>query len=270
MLRSARSLSPVLLAALSALLSTTPLASQEGEKPKPGYTDTPIIPGQKWRVHDPERPYPPVVDPGPATGPAPVPADAVVLFGGAAEHLARWRSGNGDARWEVVDGAMQVNGTGDIHSKETFGDCQLHVEWATPAEVRGESQGRGNSGVFFFGRYEVQVLDSHGNATYPDGQAAALYGQFPPDFNACRAPGEWQTYDIIFRAPRFNDDGSLQSPAIVTVFHNGILVHDHRAMLGPSGHRSVPKYSRHAAEGPIKLQDHGNPVRFRSIWARRL
>jgi hypothetical protein len=236
-----------------------------------GYEDTPQIPGQEWRVHDKDRPNPPIIDPGPAGDPAPVPADAIVLMGG--DDLAAWQHGNGrDAEWEIVDGgATQVKaGTGDIMTREHFGDCQLHVEWATPADVVGDSQGRGNSGVFFFGRYEVQILDSYENKSYADGQAAAMYGQYPPDVNASRAPGEWQSYDIIFEAPRFAEDGSLEDPAYVTVLHNGILVHNRRAFLGPTSHRSKPKYSAHDETGAIKLQDHGNPMRFRNIWIRPL
>lgn len=236
-----------------------------------GYSDTPLLPNQKWRVHDVARPNPPVVDPGPAPAPAPVPADAVVLFGG--DSLDAWQHGDGrDAEWTLVEGdAMQVKaGSGDIMTRDGFGDCQLHVEWAAPAEVVGESQGRGNSGVFFFGRYEIQILDSYENKTYADGQAAALYGQFPPAVNACRAPGEWQSYDIYFEAPRFDNDGELESPAYITVVHNGLIVHHRREILGATSHRGVASYSSHDPEGPIKLQDHGNPMRFRNIWVRPL
>jgi hypothetical protein len=236
-----------------------------------GYSDTPQIPGQKWKVHDIERPNPPVVDPGPAPAPAPAPSDAVVLFDGSG--LDAWQTGDGGtAGWTILpDGAMEVKAnTGDILTKEHFGDCQLHVEWASPAEPVGESQHRGNSGVFFFGRYEIQVLDSYENKTYADGQAASLYGQYPPDVNASRGPGEWQTFDIIFEAPRFGKDGELEKPAYVTVVHNGVVVHNHRELIGETGHRSIPKYSAHEAKGPIKLQDHGNPVRFRNIWVRPL
>ena len=236
-----------------------------------GYTDTPQLPHQPWRVHDADRPNPPVVDPGPApVTPAPVPSDAVVLFDGTG--LGAWRKGDGsDADWKLVEGgAMQVNGTGDIMSREQFGSCQLHIEWASPEQVVGESQGRGNSGVFFFGRYEIQILDSFENQSYADGQAAALYGQFPPDVNASRGPGQWQTYDIVFEAPRFADDGSVVSPAYATVLHNGVIVHNRRALIGATGHRSVGTYSAHGPTGEIKLQDHGNPVRFRNIWVRPL
>lgn len=235
-----------------------------------GYTDTPRLPGQAWRVHDSARPNPPVVDPGPAGEPAPAPDDAVVLFDGA--DLSAWeRAAGGDAGWTVRDdGSMEVKaGTGDIQSRSVFGDCQLHVEWMAPAGAAGDGQGRGNSGVFFFGRYEVQILDSYDNQTYADGQAAALYGQHPPDVNACRPPGTWQTYDIIFEAPRFEGD-RLVRPAAVTVMHNGVVVHHRRELLGATAHRALPSYAPHAERGPVKLQDHGDPVRFRNIWVRPL
>ena len=235
---------------------------------KVGYTDTPRLP-DGWRVHDAERPHPRVVDPGPAPArPMPVPSDAIVLFDG--ETLGAWRSSKGAAKWKIENGYMEVNGTGDIQTTAEFGDCQLHVEWATPEVVAGDSQGRGNSGVYLLGNHEVQVLDSYDNVTYADGQAAALYGQQPPLVNACRKPGEWQTYDIMFRAPRFDADDKLLSPARVTVIHNGVLVHDAQEYLGPSAHRALTSYKRPMKQGPIKLQDHGNPVRYRNIWIRRL
>jgi hypothetical protein len=236
---------------------------------KGGYTDTPSLPGSRWRVHDAERPRPPAVSPGaaPGTG-APPPADAVVLFDGS--DLSAWRGRKGPAAWKVASGAMEVDGTGDLESVRHFGDCQLHLEFATPAEAKGAGQGRGNSGVFLFGRYEVQILDSKDNETYADGQCAALYGQFPPDVNACRGPGEWQSYDIVFEAPRFGAGGELLRPARITVFHNGVLVHHHRELLGPTAHRALPRYEPHGEQGPIRLQDHGNPVRFRNIWVRPL
>jgi hypothetical protein len=241
---------------------------QQATEPGPGYTDTPKLP-DGWRVHDAMRPRPRAVDPGPAPErPMAPPADAVVLFDGSS--LANFRGRDGEARWALADGAMQVNGTGDLETVQHFGDCQLHVEWAAPSPAKGSSQGRGNSGVFFFGRYEVQILDSFENPTYADGQAAALYGQRPPLVNACRRPGEWQTYDIVFRAPRFAEDGSLVSPARVTVLHNGVLVHLDQPMLGATAHRALPRYEAHAATGPIRLQDHGDPVRFRNLWIRPL
>ncbi len=237
-----------------------------------GYTDTPKLPGQEWKVHDKDRPNPPVIDPGPAASePAPPPSDAIVLFDGT--NTDAWQHAGGrDAEWIVKDdGSMQVKaGSGDLLTRQSFGDCQLHIEWATPTTVIGESQGRGNSGVFFFGMYEIQILDSYDNTTYADGQAAALYGQYPPEVNACRAPGEWQTYDIIFEAPRFDSKGNLEKPAFVTVIHNGVVVHNRREFLGRTAHRALPSYAPHKAKGPIKLQDHGNPMRFRNIWVRPL
>ena len=238
---------------------------------KPGYTDTPKLPNSKWRVHDADRPEPRTVKPGTESSQAEAgkpPEDAVVLFDG--KDISEWRGRKETAEWKVEGGAMIVNGTGDIRSKDEFGSCQLHVEWMAPAEKKGKGQGRGNSGVFFFGRYEVQVLDSYENRTYSDGQAASLYGQKPPDVNACRPAGQWQSYDIVFTAPKFDDKGKLVSPAYVTVFHNGVLVQYHQKLLGPTAHRSLPQYKPHGAKGPIKLQDHGNPVRYRNIWVREL
>jgi 3-keto-disaccharide hydrolase len=225
-----------------------------------GYTDTPLLPGQTWRVHDAARPAPAAVTPGEGAAP---PSDALVLFDGSG--LGAWTGGP----WTVESGALVVNGKGSLSTKESFGDCQLHLEWATPSAVQGSSQGRGNSGVFLMGRYEVQVLDSYENATYADGQAAALYGQYPPDVNASRGPGAWQTYDIFFKAPRF-EGAALVEPALVTVVHNGVLVHHARAFLGATRHKEVAQYEAHPAQLPLELQDHGNPVRFRNIWIRRL
>jgi hypothetical protein len=159
---------------------------------------------------------------------------------------------------------------GSIRTRQGFGDCQLHVEWAAPAEVIGEGQGRGNSGVFLMDTYEVQVLDGWQNATYADGITAAIYGQYPPLVNACRKPGEWQTYDIVFYAPRFDQDGKLLRPARMTVLHNGILVHDNAELSGPTAHKARPPYQAHPDKMPISLQDHGNPVRYRNIWVREL
>ena len=235
-----------------------------------GYDDGPFLPEARdgtWRVHDKDRPRPAAIAPGATPGAAP--SDAVVLFDGA--DLSAWRAGRGgDAGWALVDGAMEVNGTGGIKTRQEFGDCQLHIEWRTPAEVKGDSQGRGNSGVFLMDRYEIQVLDSFENMSYADGQAGAMYGQRPPMVNACRGPGEWQAYDVVFRRPRFGDDGEVLEPARVTVFHNGVLLHHDREYLGSTTHRKLPKYAKHADAGPIGLQDHGNPVRFRNIWVRPL
>ena len=225
---------------------------------------------QKWGVHDTTRPMPPVVDPGPAGPPSPVPSDATVLFDG--RDLSGWTTAKGQpAKWLVRDGYMEVvKGSGAIQTKAVFGDCQLHVEWASPAAAAGSGQDRGNSGVFLMNTYEVQVLDSHESKTYADGMAAALYGHYPPLVNVSRRPGEWQTYDIVFRAPRFDQSGAVMSPARFTVFHNGVLVHDAQELTGPTVHKARPPYKAHADKLPIGLQDHGHPVRFRTIWIREL
>jgi len=225
---------------------------------------------EKWKIHDLERPMPPVVDPGPAGEPLPAPSDAVVLFDG--KDIGQWTDAKGQpARWKVEDGYMEVVAkTGAIQTKQKFGDCQLHVEWASPVVVKGESQERGNSGVFLMNIYEVQILDCYNNKTYADGMTAALYGQYPPLVNACRPPGEWQTYDIVFHKPHFDGEGQVTSPARFTVFHNGVLVHDNVKLTGPTAHKARPPYKAHADRLPISLQDHGNPIRFRNIWVREL
>ena len=225
---------------------------------------------QEWPVHDPGRPQPPVVAPGPAGPPVPAPADAVALFDG--KTLAAWTDAKGQpARWKVENGCMEaVPKAGDVRTARGFGDCQLHVEWMAPSPARGKDQDRGNSGVFLMGLYEVQVLDCYENRTYADGMTAALYGQHPPLVNACRPPGEWQSYDIVFRRPRFDGDGRVLAPARMTVFHNGILVHDNAVLTGPTAHKARPPYKMHADRLPIGLQDHGHPVRFRNIWVREL
>jgi len=225
---------------------------------------------KKWAIHDEARPMPPVVDPGPAGPAAPVPSDATVLFDG--RDLSAWTNAKGaPAGWRVRDGYMEVvKGTGTIKTVRAFGDCQLHVEWASPAPAVGAGQDRGNSGVFLMDTYEVQVLDSYESKTYADGSAAALYGQYPPLVNASRRPGDWQTYDIVFHAPRFDDHGALQAPARVTVIHNGVLVQDNEELTGPTAHKARPAYKAHAARLPISLQDHSHPVRYRNIWIREL
>ncbi|MFW6202404.1 MAG: family 16 glycoside hydrolase [Gemmatimonadota bacterium] len=227
----------------------------------------------RWSQHDPERPAPPVVEPGPAstTLPAPAPADAIVLLDGDGD-LTEWESADGGpAGWTGGNGYVEVRpGSGAIRTRRAFGDIQLHIEWMSPDPPRGDGQDRGNSGVFLMGRYEIQILDSYGNRTYADGQAGAIYGQYPPLVNASRAPGEWQSYDIIFRRPRFDEDGELVRPAIVTAFHNGVLIHDRVELRGPVGHHRQPPYEAHPDRLPLQLQDHGHPVRFRNIWVREL
>ena len=230
--------------------------------------------GQKisaiWKIHDMERPLPPVVDPGPAGLPVTPPSDALVLFNG--EDLSGWIDSKGQpAKWKVSNGYMEVaKKTGSIKTEKKFGDCQLHIEWASPAPAKGEGQDRGNSGVFLMDLYEVQVLDSYQNRTYADGMAAAIYGQHPPLVNACRPPGEWQTYDIVFHRPRFDEQGSLITPARMTIFHNNILVHDDARLTGPTEWKKRPPYKAHAERLPISLQDHNHPVRYRNIWIRDL
>jgi Domain of Unknown Function (DUF1080) len=228
---------------------------------------------KEWEIHDPNRPVAPVVDPGTASTPSQPgrpPSDAVVLFDG--KDLSQWRAEKGGtAGWKVEKGYMEVvKGAGAIQTAQPFGSCQLHLEWATPTPAVGESQERGNSGVFLMGMYEVQVLDSYENRTYADGQAAAIYGQYPPLVNASRPPGEWQSYDIVFEAPSFAADGKLQHPARITVLHNGVVVHHADEPTGPTAHKARPPYKAHADKLPLSLQDHGNPVRYRNIWIREL
>jgi len=240
--------------------------------PNHGYTDTPILPGLPYHVHDPARPHPRVVTPGKMAG-AP-PSDAVVLFDG--KDLTKWAQHGPkgeivEPKWPLRDGYFETGArTGSLHTRDSFGDVQLHVEWAAPTPVVGSSQGRGNSGVLLMGLYEIQVLDSFDNVTYADGQAAAIYGQWPPLANAARKPGEWQTYDIVFEAPRF-EGNKLVTPAYQTVIWNGVIVHNRKEVMGPMIYRDVASYKTpHAAELPLMLQDHNNPVRYRNIWIRRL
>jgi 3-keto-disaccharide hydrolase len=219
-----------------------------------------VAPPQEWKSGL-DWPEPKVIDPGPPGGP---PADAVVLFDG--KDLSKWAGGDA---WEVKDG-FAVSRRKSIKTKDSFGDCQLHVEFATPAEVKGKSQGRGNSGVFMMDRYEIQILDSYDNKTYFDGQCGSIYKQTPPMVNACRKPGEWQTYDILWEGPHFNADGSVGRPAYATILHNGVVVQNHFALLGATGYDHAPAYAKHPDTGPIMLQFHGNPVRFRNIWIREM
>lgn len=227
-----------------------------------GFTDTPMLPGLPFHVHDPGRPHPRVVTPAAQIGGPP--SDAIVLFNG--NDLSAWDANT----WKVQDGYFEVvPGSGNLTTKEHFGDIQLHVEWASPGVVRGTSQNRGNSGIYLQGLYEVQVLDSYANPTYADGQAGALYGQWPPLVNAARQPGEWQTYDIVFEAPRI-DNGRVAKPAYMTVFLNGVLLHNRKELMGPTVYRQLAKYGPQPVEGPIMLQDHGSAVRYRNIWLRRV
>ena len=230
------------------------MCAQQDEGPDPKETEV-------W------EPEPEVVTPGELTAP---PSDAIVLFDGT--DFSNWEHENGEpVKWQLEDGAMTVvKKTGSIRTKQGFGDCQLHVEWRTPAEVEGEGQGRGNSGIFLQARYELQVLDSYNNRTYSNGQAGSLYKQYMPLVNASRKPGEWQIYDIIYTAPRFDDDGKVVSPAVMTVLHNGVLVQNHSELRGPTVYKGQPQYEQHDDREPIVLQDHSDPVSYRNIWIREL
>ena len=256
---------------LCILLSGMLAGARAADEKSLGYQDTPLIPGTKWHVHDGTRPQPKIVTPGePSTqekaGTAP--SDAIILFDG--KDLSKWKSGNNDAKWKVENGYIEVvPKSGTLTTRGEFGpDVQFHIEFATPPP-QGSGQGRGNSGIFFYGKYEIQVLDSFNNPTYPDGQATAIYGQTPPLVNASLPPGKWQSYDIVFNGPRFKD-GKLERPAFVTIFHNGVLTQNHTQLTGTTPHRAVGTYAPHAEKGFISLQDHGNPMRFRNIWIREL
>lgn len=213
------------------------------------------------------EPQPKIITPGKL--PSDAPSDAIVLFDG--KNLDAWKNAKGEkAGWEVKDGIITVTkGTGDILTKQLFGSCQLHIEWRTPVAIESEGQGRSNSGVFLQERYEVQILDNFENKTYSNGQAGSIYKQYPPLVNACKKPGEWQTYDIIYTAPVFGKEGRVVHPAAITVLHNGVLVQNHSILLGPSEYIGIPFYKEHG-KASIKLQDHGNPISFRNIWVREL
>jgi hypothetical protein len=214
------------------------------------------------------EPVPKMVNPGKQNNEPP--SDAIILFNG--KDLSQWTTAKGDpAKWKVEHNNILVTkGTGNIQTKKSFANCQLHIEWQSPAVIEGEGQGRGNSGIFLMGNYEVQILDSYNNRTYSNGQAASIYKQYIPLVNASKKPGEWQTYDIIFTAPQFNADGSLKSPAYCTVIHNGVLVQNHVELKGGTVYIGQPTYTKHEDRLPIVLQDHGNPVKYRNIWIREL
>ena len=245
------------------------IAADETTTPSSG------VPNQEqkaWHVHERGRPQPPVVTPGTFSTPeqpGKPPSDATVLFDGT--DLSKWvdKTGKGEAPWKVENGYFEVKkGSGIISTKESFGDCQLHVEWMAPNPPVGKDQDRGNSGIFLMSKFEVQVLDNYKADTYADGMAGAVYGQYPPQVNATRPPGEWQVYDIVFHAPRFKEDGSIDKPARETVFLNGVLVQDDVSLIGPTQHMKLTKWSKMPAKAPIYLQDHGHPVRYRNIWVR--
>lgn len=262
------SLRPLLFSGL--FLSVPSLFAQQATPSPAVKKQAPTLPGTPWHVNDLKRPAPPVVTPGTfptPDAPALPPSDAVVLFDG--KDLAQWQTAKGEpAPWKLAAGAMS-GVREDIFTKRQFGDIQLHVEYAEPTPAVGESQHRGNSGIYLMGLFEVQVLDNYQNPTYPDGQAGAVYAQTPPMANACRPPGEWQAYDIAFTTPRLDAAGNVATPAFVTVFHNGVLVQNHTAILGPTGPGRLTDYhSVHTAQGPLRLQFHGDVVKFRSVWLR--
>lgn len=252
-----------------ALALSTALFAQDHGDDKRGYNDTPQIPHQKWKVHDMDRPRPTKVQ-AKAGG---IPSDAIVLFDGKNldQWLTRGRAGQtSEPKWKITNGTIEiVPKTGRLVTKQAFGDIQLHVEWMIPKDNDGQGQGAGNSGVEIMGRYEIQVLESEKNVTYADGQAASIYGQWPPLVNASRPSGEWNVYDIFFEAPKFEGD-KLVKPAFVTVVHNGVLVQHRKEIIGRAIHRRVATYAPHAPEEPLSLQDHGRPVFYRNIWVRRL
>jgi hypothetical protein len=240
-----------------------------GGKAEPtGFRDTPLIPGSQWHVHDDARPRPAVVEPAPEDRPGAPPSDAIALFDGKdLSHWAAVKSGDPPA-WKADSGVLVVTPySGDIRTVDAFGDCQLHLEWAAPAEVRGNSQSRGNSGVILMGKYRIAILDSYRNVSFADGQAGAIFGQYPPLVNASRKPGEWQSFDIVFEAPRFEDE-KLVRPARVTLFQNGVLVQNRRPLQGPTVNKAIAHYTAHASELPLTLEDGHSPVRFRNIWIR--
>jgi hypothetical protein len=227
-----------------------------------GYKDTPKLPWCDWLVHDPDRPAPKRINPGPAGPPSPVPADAIVLFDG--KDASKWEISD----WKVADGCL-VSGDKVLTSKESFGSAQFHVEWMAPAGFEGPWYNRGNNGVLLMGLFEIQIFDSFNEKLYPDGQAAAIYGQTPPLVNVTRPPGEWQSYDIVFTVPVF-EAGKLTQPARVTLFHNGVLVQLNEVIHGETGHRIIPEYKSKTSKGPLAFGGHGCPVRFRNVWVRPL
>jgi hypothetical protein len=256
------------LASLSLLFSATVFAAEprlvfaKDGSGVFGYKDTPKLPWCEYVVHDPDRPAPRPVNPGPAISSTPAPSDATVLFNG--NDVSLWHSNT----YRIVDGCLEAAGTVSPRTKESFGSFQLHLEWMAPANDKGPWSNRGNNGVLIHGLYEIQIFDSFNEKWAPDGQCAAVYAQTPPLVNACRLPGEWQSYDIAFTAPVINDD-RLAQPARITLLHNGVLVHLNQEIYGGTGHRVLPRPVR-TVQGPIGFAGHGCPVRFRNIWIRKL
>ena len=274
-----RSLLPLVLALCTALgtLARDPVIKKEVRVEKGKKVEYMFIDGIKVHESDPaKQPQPEVVTPGPYDAEAAkAPEGATILFDGTERSMANWTDRGGKpTKWKLVDGALEsVKGAGYIQSRDSFGSCRLHIEFATPRDVKGSGQGRGNSGVFLMGQYEVQVLDSYENTTYPDGQCGALYGRAKPRVNASRPPGEWQTFDITFHRPIFDEDGNVTRKAKFHVVHNGVVIHDNVELSGGTGWRgphSISEYKAHGDKGPLQMQDHGNPVRFRNIWMQEL
>jgi len=250
---------PLILTSL--LAEESPLIKAKDGSGVYGYKDTPKLPWGEWLVHDPDRPAPPKLVPGKPIVSTPAPADATVLFNG--EDLSQWTQTD----WKVSDGVLIATGDKSPVTRQSFGSFQLHLEWKMPKDFKGPWYNKGNNGVLLHGLYEIQIFDSFHEPLYPDGQCAAVYAQTPPSVNVTLPPGEWQSYDIVFTAPVFEKD-ELVSPAFVTMFHNGVLVHRHQRVYGATGHKVLPHYNRKVSEGPIKLAGHGCPVAFRNIWIR--
>ncbi len=250
------------------------LHAADADKPSPiGYSDTPVIPGTQWKVHDIDRPRPEAVAPGAKLGDAP--ADAIVLFDGTNTDafVSKKKDSNEviPCPWKIENGELLVSG-GDCWTKQEFASCQYHIEWKSAPETKGNSQKKGNGGTFFMDRYESQMLDCYNNPTYADGMTGAIYGQTPPMVNAVRPSGEWQVYDIVFTAPKL-DGGKVVEPAFITTFVNGVCVQNHTKIMGPTKHKNITDYSGEFPEkAPLRLQDHKNdpPIRLRNIWIRPL
>ncbi|MBT7959483.1 MAG: DUF1080 domain-containing protein [Akkermansiaceae bacterium] len=264
---------PLLVSASVLVSAAPPVVKIETKEVKGKKVEYKYINGIKVHETDPaKQPQPKVVAPKPYDAKAAkAPANAIILFDGTEKTYQNWTSTKGEpTKWKLVDGALEsVKKAGYIQSKQKLGSCKLHIEFATPTVVKGNGQGRGNSGVFLMGQYEIQVLDSYENQTYPDGQCGALYGRAKPLVNACRKPGEWQTYDITFHRPIFNEKGEVTRRAKFHVVHNGHVIHDNVELWGGTGWRgphSISEYKKHADIAPLQIQDHGNPVRFRNIW----
>lgn len=268
----------VLALCLAAVAFGLPAFAEDQPEKIDGFRDTPMEAGGKWHVHDPDRPQPPVVTSGESfSHGAPAPSDAEVLFDG--KDLSKWQTPSGDdAKWKIIDGAVETQRGGGIRTRGKWADFQLHVEFSEPNPPHGTGQGRGNSGILINDMYEVQVLDCYNAKTYPDGQCGAIYGQEPPLVNACKSPGTWQTYDIIFESPRWNEQGELTKKAVITVIQNGVVVQNHYELIGMTDGinalqpwRTLSKYPPpHPPEVFVELQDHNNPVSYRNIWIRLL